>query len=488
MGGTALLDRPVPSGTRNGDRRERWLLPALLAVWGAALGAVLFAVAYRAIPDDGLITAAFARNVAEHGCWCLTAGIEANTATSPLHVWLLAVVTWVAGHPLWALAAVLMASLAAVAVWVRDLAGIPAGVLAPLLLASSPVFASAVGMETFLVAAVLVGVVRFAARRRWAVAGAFVGLAWLARPDVLIPAAVAYTVLAVTARTWRAWRGAPVAAIVVAPWTVFSWMHFGSAWANSATVKWANGAWNGATITDWSFFYSQWPAVTIVTATTMGLGVAAGLVALATRMWSAVAFAAAGTAHLAALSIATTPPIFYYLGPSLGCFTVTMVLVASRTRVALFVPVAVAAACVAVLVGNGAWWDRGIAPIRQNWGTDQQYAAIAAGLPRDGWVLGGEIGGLAYYCADHGCKVVDPVLSDPGRTDVLVAKWRREHPTLSAINYRNYQPPAPIPVTYRLRFGAAEPGPGPSWPITRNPGIDQWAVLEVAPDPLQQAN
>ena len=72
------------------DRRRQWAGTALLAAAGGLLGGLLFLVAYKGMPDDSYITLDYARNVVEHGHWGLTPFRDANSATSPLNVWLLA--------------------------------------------------------------------------------------------------------------------------------------------------------------------------------------------------------------------------------------------------------------------------------------------------------------------------------------------------------------------------------------------------------------
>ncbi|MEJ2870388.1 hypothetical protein WCD74_21640 [Actinomycetospora sp. OC33-EN08] len=483
--GAAAPSAPAHENSERGS----WRLPksCWFAVYGAFLGVALFVLAWRTMPDDALITLSFARNLAQHGCWCLASGVESNTATSPLNVWLLAAVVLTTGKAFWAAAVVLSLSLALLALWCHRLGGAAAAVLGPLAIATAPVFASAVGMETVLVAAVLVGLAVYALEGRPVATGVMVGAAWLARPDILVPAVVLVVGATVVLRTPRLLASLPLGALLVSPWVLFSWWHFGSAWPNSVAVKWANGTWGGRSITDVSFFWEQWPLVTAVTVATMACGAVATVLAGALRAWPSLLTGLAGIAHLAALATQETPPIFYYAGPSLAGLTLATVLLCSRARTAVVVASLLVAASVVVLIANGSWWLRGIGPIRENWATNEQYAAIARDLPTDAVVLGGEIGGLAFYCADR-CRVVDPVLSDPGRTDVLIAKFRREHPRLSALNYVHYDPPPIIPVVYRVRAGVAAPGPGPSWPITRNPGWYQWAILERVENPLQVAN
>ena len=232
MGGTDVLSRPAVAEPRDPGRTSWWQRSWPL-LWGAALGVALFVLAQRTMPDDALITLSFARNVAEHGCWCLSSGIESNTATSPLNVGLLAVVVLVTGHAFWAAAAVLAGSLALISVWMRRLGGAPAAVLGPLVIASAPVFASAVGMETVLVAAVLVGLVRYAHETRTVATGVLVAAAWYVRPDVIVPAIAVVLVAALVHRAPRLVAALPLGAVLVAPWAAFSWWHFGSAWANS---------------------------------------------------------------------------------------------------------------------------------------------------------------------------------------------------------------------------------------------------------------
>jgi hypothetical protein len=471
-------------GRRSG-RARAWAHRAWPAVWGAALGAALFLVARNALPDDGLISLSFARNLAEHGQWAITTGIESNTATSPLNVWLLAALHVVTGYQAFAAAAVLLCGcLAVVATGLRRLGGTPAALLGPAVLATSPVFTSSLGLETFLAAAVLVGLLCVAADGRWVLTGVLLGASYLTRPDLVIPAVVVVVVLAAaTAR--RLLLALPLGAAVASPWVLFSWVHFGSAWSNSVAVKWANGSWGGDTLTTPAYWWGTFPAPALTILATLVLGGLAVLVAGWRRQWDAVAIGLGGAAHLGALASTETPPIEYYLGPSLVGLGTALVLVTARgPRWSLVLPAGIVAACVAISVAHGPLWGAGLAPMRQNIATVAEYRAIVAGLPTDGVVMGGEIGAYAFYCQDRvpECKVVDPVLSDPGRVDGLVSQWRRSHPAWE-LNYRFYRVPPPTPVRYRLDLGDTTYRPG-DWPITRAPGVHQWGRLSLEPDPL----
>lgn len=455
------------------------------SAYGAILGGLLFLVAYRALPDDGLISLSFARNLAEHGQWAITTGVESNTATSPLNVWLLTGLYLITGgQALVAAGLLLMASLAAVAMSLRHLGGTAAAILGPALLATSPVLSSSIGLETYLCAAVLVGLVRYAADGRWVLVGLLSGAAFLARPDLTI-AAVAAVLVSAAGVHRRLLFALPIGALVTLPWVLFSWWHFGSAWSNSVAVKWANGSWGGVVLTDADYWWAAFPGPAATIAATLAAGGLAVLVAVWRRQWPAVALGVAGAAHLGALAGTETPPIEYYFAPSIVGLGLALVLVVARSsRWALIAPATIVIGCISLSVAHGPLWAQGFAPMRQNIATDAEYRAIVQGLPTDGAVMGGEIGGYAFYCQDRvpQCTVVDPVLSDPARVDGLVSLWRRFHPGWE-LNYRHYRVPPPVPVRYRMDLGYATPLPG-DWPITGSPGPPRWGRLSIEPNPI----
>lgn len=477
LGGT----RPAHAATAHREVGAPHQLRKLLhrgwpAAWGASLGTLLFLVARRAMPDDALISLSYARNLAEHGQWALSTGIEAHTATSPLNIGLLAGLHLATGGRAFVAAGLLLcACLAVVAMLLRRLGGAFPALTGPALLASSPVLSSSVGLETFLTAAVLVALVTVAVEGRWVCSGLLVAAAVLTRPDLVVPAAAVVGLLALC--HLRLLAAPLVGAAAAAPWLLFSWWHFGSAWPHTVAVKMAAGAWPQGSITTVSYFYGAFPAATVVTLATFTAGLAATAWALWHGQWPAAALGTGGAAHLVALAVQDTPPIEYYLAP--GVIGLGLALVLAVRGVWRGVPLAIVAGAVALSVGHGSLWSEGLAPMRQNWATNDQYAAIAAGLPADGVVLSTtEIGALAFYCQDRGCTVIDPILADPGSTDRYVARWRTAHPW-AEVNFVHYEPAAPLPVGYRLTFGPADPWPG-DWPITRAPGVHQVARLVPA--------
>src|SRR5262249_203364 len=82
----------------------------------SALGGIgtgfVFLGAHTALIDDSYITLDYARTLADHGQWGLQPGHQANTATSPLNVMLLAGLITLIGRPVVSVGVLLMISLA----------------------------------------------------------------------------------------------------------------------------------------------------------------------------------------------------------------------------------------------------------------------------------------------------------------------------------------------------------------------------------------
>lgn len=457
------------------------------------------------MPDDALITLSYARNIAQHGCWCLTTGIPANTATSPLNVWLLAGLTWLTGGAFVAVGLLLAGCFALIAWWLYDLgsrgsarrgsagpgtarrgaarySGALAATVGVPLLASAPVLSSSVGLETVLAATVLLGVVHCGHRRRVVACGVVCGLAVLTRPDLAVAVVVAVLVLVLARRWWVGLAALSIGAVVALPWHLFTWWRFGSALPATLPVKAEQPGWGDGTIhlaESLPMYLAAWPTSTVLTLAALGLGVLAAIVGAVYRRWAPVALVAAGGADLAAMAATAQSPASYYVGPAVGCAVLAAALVASRMRWALPLPVLLLVAGAAFTLS---WpgWSTGMAPLRQNWASNAEYAAIAAELPTDGVILStAEIGALAFYCQDRGCTVVDPWLADPGRTNQYVAAWRAAH-RWADVNWRHYHPPQPVPVRWRLDFSYSVPPQPTDWPITGAGGLPGVARLSPA--------
>ncbi|WP_433784836.1 hypothetical protein ACQPX6_01030 [Actinomycetospora sp. CA-101289] len=482
-------DVPTVPDEPDATPRRRWWdgRTALVAAGGGLLGALLFLVAYRGMPDDSYITLDYARNVVEHGHWGLTPFRDANSATSPLNVWLLIGGILVSGRPVVAVGLVLVATTALTAVWAAQL-GRSVGVRPPLvagltvgLLVTSPIFASVVGMESFLVAATLVGVARYAADRRAVAAGILTGLAVLTRPDLVLPAVVLVAVLflAQAPRPWlRALLAVGVGAAVTLPWHIWSWFVLGSFVPDSLIIK-TGGAFPGGEVFGNGplFMAERWPIPMLVVGVVAGVGVVS-IVASAVR-WArgadrlldrvVVAAGLAAAAHYGAYAAMGVSSYIWYYCPSLALLTLCAAVGAADLRARVTGAVVTGLALVAgVGVGNqvalGVPWPH--PSIFGNWASAADYLnagrELGRALPPGQSVLApGEIGTLAYGC---GCDIVDQ-FSDRARLMAIVdARVAEAGPVGAALLRLNFlhaeRGPLEAPdhiLTYRV-------GPGPGWP------------------------
>ena len=477
----------------------------LAALGGGLAGAVLFLLAHRGLPDDTYITLDYARNLVEHGHWGLTAFRDANSATSPLNVWLLAAGILVVGRPVVALGLLLVLTTALTAVWAVGLArevGLRPPAVAGLvvgLIVTSPLFASVVGMESFLVAALLVGVARYAVPRRPVAAGVVTGLAVLARPDLVLPAVVVVAVLFLARaprRPRQALLALGVGAAVALPWHVWSWFVLGSFVPDSLIIK-TGGAFPGGEVFGNGplFILARQPLPTLLVAAVAVTGLA--VVVVAAVAWTrgrdrpvdrvVVACGLGALAHYGAYTVLGVSSYLWYYSPSLALLTVCAALGAAdladrRTGLAVTGLGVLAGVSVGLQIAGGVPWS--VPVYYGNWATAAQYQAaghdLAAVLPPGAAVEApGEIGGLAYACE---CDIVDG-FADSARVRALATERAAQAGPLSRlllrVNYLHGDDETPRPVQYVVRW---ERGVGPGSP-TDVPGLGAGRLFLDTPRP-----
>ncbi|GLZ46472.1 hypothetical protein Acsp06_26570 [Actinomycetospora sp. NBRC 106375] len=482
--------------TTDRTSRRSWPGAVLIAAGGGLLGAVLFLVAYRGMPDDSYITLDYARNVVEHWHWGLTPFRDANSATSPLNVWLLAGGIVVTGRPVVAAGLVLVLTTALTAWWAAGLGrvvGVRSAVLATVLvglLVTSPIFASVVGMESFLVAATLVGVTRFAAERRAVGTGILTGLAVLTRPELVLPAVVIVVVLFL-ARAPREWRRALLAlaigAVVALPWHVWSWFVLGSFVPDSFIIKTSGSFPGGEVFGNGPLFMAQrWP---IPMAVVGGVAVVALLAAVVSAVrWVGgrdrlvdrviVAAVLGAAVHYGAYAAMGVSSYIWYYCPSLSLVSLAAALGAAdlslrRTGAAVAALAVVAGLSAGHQVGLGIPWPS--PSLFGNWATASDYLEAGTQLgrvlpPGQSVLAPGEIGTLAFAC---GCDIVDQFSDRARLMSVLDSRLQGAGPVERALLELNFLHADRRPVEPADRVMTYTPGPGPGWPtyvLGRGPG------------------
>lgn len=455
-----------------------WLAVVALAAAGT------FWLIHRSLVDDAYITLAYAQNLAFDGRWGLNSDEVSNSATSPLNVALLALLTVVLRQPVVAAGVLFVITFVLVAYWsARTAREVDAGrllpVLAVILLLVNPLLLSTVGLETYLALALVSGLAYFATRGSAVPVGVIGGLLILTRLDLVVFVVVA--VFGVSKLRVRWLTSALVASAIVAPWFVFSWFALGSAIPDTFVSKTLESSWGGATFANGMYFLWTWmPESAFLAFIPAFAGMAALLVTLV-ACWTTgardghrrapaelvVVLGLGGIAHFMSFSLIGTPPYQWYYGPSVGALSLFLAAslslgwrisgrmgaprVIASSAVAL-VGALVLASIVAAIRGPVPWR---YAPMMQNWAFPGEYARVAQEISAiaPGAVVQspGEIGTLAFFC---NCSLVDP-FSD--RAQFLRYLDRREEvagPVMSwvlKLNYRNLdRKQRPVPVDYTL--------------------------------------
>ncbi len=417
--------------------RSRVFLPQAgwLPIGVAMASALVFMLVRAHLIDDTYIALSYARNLAFHGHWGLLAEGTTNTATSPLNVLCLAVLTFVVRDAVLAAGVLYVACQAVLVLALRRLGvatGLPGWfpVLTITALTVNPLLLSSIGMEVGLGAAGLVWLLVLSVERRPFAFGVVAGTLTLVRLDLLI-----FVTLIFVARRqfWvggrRSVRGA---VLVAAPWFVFSWVALGAAVPDTLIIKTLQGAkraWG-----EWEFgnglglYWQGMPGQTVLAFLPVMLALPAGIRWLSLvvrkdtasrRLLSFAVLAVAGAVYSLAYVQLQVPPYHWYYGPGIVAATVFACAVAAgfarRAERGLSLIVVTALLVTSVAGYAHAGLPRDFAPLTTNYTSSEQYARIGRDLARlaSGRSIASadEIGVLAYTCD---CAILD-VFSDRGR-------------------------------------------------------------------------
>ena len=441
--------------------------PTAALAAATAIGATfIYWLVHLSLIDDAYITLTYARTLAEHGEWGMLPGHEANSATSPLHVLLLGGLTAIVGDPVVALGVLYVLTCVALALGLRGLGGTlglgyRVAVLGTPLLVASPLLASTIGLETMLVVTALTYLTWACARGDATMAGLACGvLLWLRLDTVVV---VAILVLATPSLWRRLIRVVALAAGVVGPGLLFSWLVLGSAIPDTLIIK-QGGSWGDFLTAMTTRYYSKNPSAAIVVLVVAAVGL------LATLTWPAwrrrgvaagssvvPALAVAGAAYFGLIWSLDVPPFFWYYAPTLAALTLTAVIGLATFSGPRFRGYARAAAVTigaALLVMTVIPWGTRASehvplremPIHANWAHPDEYAEIGRELHDivgDTPVHGpGEVGTLAYFCE---CTIVDRFTDRAVLADEI--REARHDSSLYRLNYAGLDLSSLDPIT-----------------------------------------
>lgn len=397
-------------------------------------------------------------------------GHQANTATSPLNVVLLAGLIVLTGAPVASVGILLIialtvtgSTLSVISTHLRHSHWLTT--MAVVLLVTNPLLVSTIGLETYLAIALLAALGAAVVTRRPVATGVVCGLLVLTRADLAAFALAA--LIAVTARSAphsRLRRAACVIGIggaVALPWFAASWWWLGSAIPDTLLFK-TNEKW-----ADNSFATGLWNyELGYPVATVLSVLPAAGLIVLAA--WRAVerhrrraevgalavVWGLGATLHIMLYLLLRPPPYHWYYGPAIAALTMLAVsgLGGPSPRAQRFgftVGALAIAASVFFLVARP--WQ--VMPISSNWASASEYAALAARVPTGTTVTTfGEVGTVAYFCS---CTVVDRLSDRAQVADLVRAKRAAASPavrTLLDLNYHRLKTDPPIHAAYKFTF------------------------------------
>lgn len=474
-----------------------WPSPAGVAMLAALAAAVTFLVVRDTLIDDTFITLDYARNLAFHLHWGLIAGETANSATSPLNVFVLAGTLAVVRNPTWTVGFVFVASYGAFgwcATRVARALSLPSAtaVIAVAVTLLNPLLLSVVGMEVSTLGLVVFAVLLLAAiEERPLLFAITAGLALLIRLDLVVVVATFVIVVPQLRRRW--WRISLVAGTLIAPWLAFSWIFLGSAIPDTLVIKQAQ-SWSDSFATGVSFYGAREPMAILVSF----LPAVAGLLMLGRtllrhfrkppsadpRLRPVIAMGISGVAYFVVYALLAPPPYLWYYVPVIVALSTSGVLLASSERIhasalepsrrlprslVITLVVVILAEGSVIVVNEARSWTR--PPIVGNLATAKDYERIGRAL-RDRVgdapvAIRGEIGALAYYCS---CAILD-AFSDRGIVVPLVedsiVKRGFASEMLLGVNYamldRSQLPKVPA---YYLDFDGPSSGSLESWPMT----------------------
>jgi hypothetical protein len=444
-----------------GTGRGRTLL--LFCVATAAVCGVVFWGIQGALTDDSYITLSYAKTLAFHGTWGMVPHHSANTATSPLHVILLAAGTFITRRPVLALGIVFVAAGTTLA-WTLGRAaralGLPlaSAAFAVALTVLNPFVLAATGLETMLVAAAIGGLLCCMVERRVVAFGVVSGIALLIRPDMIV-FVVAFVIVSPELRH-RLHALLLAVAVVVVPWFVPRWLFAGSAMPDTFVIKTLQ-RFGTATFANGPIDYLQW---THSKAAVSFAPVVFGVIAvIAWSVWSvrhngpdqqwrpAATLVVAAALYYLCFALMQVPPYQWYYCPTIAAVTIALGLTSGAVFASViersgsawaalaFVPIVLLLTSVVFVVAQHEFPWRREPILFGNWAEPGDYQRIAADLKKevgsDLVTSPGEIGTLAFYCE---CNIVDYYSDSSFAVPLINQRIERTNSFMNAMLRVNY--------------------------------------------------
>ncbi|MEB3166149.1 MAG: hypothetical protein VKO65_05700 [Cyanobacteriota bacterium] len=414
--------------------------------------------------DDAYITLAYARTLAEHGVWGTHPSAMSNAATSPISVILEACLIRIGWDPTWAIWLLNVATTLVLAFAINTIhknlgnRNTTDNLLTTALIATSPLIASTLGLETYLYGTLYTLAIACYLSGRLAGSMAIISLLPLARPDGLIPSAV---MLALLLRK-RPSLIKPLYLFMLIPltWLLFSWLHLGSLLPDTLFIKQTEKSWGRFSFANGLLAYLKvYPVAVLASLAPVGL---LSIVDIRTikKTGPTAAFLITALLPAALVSVAyaalSVPPYHWYYGfPLFMTVLAASVLSLSghgwRRKLALGTHGLVVGA--SSVISMDSLHTRNSTPITTNWGTVPEYRQIALdtnkALKGKNFKLQGELGIIQFY--SQGIAINE--FSDRRViTQLLASSKSASNPRrlLLRLNFWHFTPPAAQQTDYIL--------------------------------------
>jgi hypothetical protein len=371
----------------------------------------------NALIDDAFITLNYVKNIVRNGTWGFFAGHVANTATSPLNVILLTIVSLLTGSitesPIWlALFCFVVMAIALDRISSKLFGRKWFGRLATLALVLNPLIISTIGLESIVFSALLVLSLYCVVSGKWCWLAFVLGMLSITRVDGLLFAAI-FLFSVPTFRTRLRFLG--ILLLSAAPWYLFSWIHLGSFVPDTLFIRLTEPSWPGSTFANGAALYF-WRYPTEAYLSFAYLSFLPALLIRQVRNSPVVRLVLAlGFVHFLAYSLLPVAPFHWYYVPEsvvAALFgAVSMGIIYKLCRPGTWQRMAVSAvlsiSVLVALIGMYSLLARDHfrvteVPIHTNVASEQQYKQVGLWLKDNvagnSVFMEGEIGTLAYYC------------------------------------------------------------------------------------------
>jgi hypothetical protein len=430
----------------------------------------------NALIDDAFITLRYVKTLLISGTWGFFPGFIANSATSPLNVILLTVISLFAGPTveaaLWLyLVCVICIAFMLARLSVKMTGSTIFGWLAVFALLFNPLLISTLGLESIVFSTLFVFAIYCYQLKRWVMLAIALGLLTLTRPE---GALFLFVFLLFVPDNKIRIHMLITYLLCIAPWYLFSWIYLGSFVPDTFFIKTEQGTWweadffNGIRT---AYFY-LYPFEVTLSFVFLPLT----LLLFSKKIREAIILiiiGLAGFVHFIGYSSLGVPPFHWYYAPEV----ITLILFGSlglgvlyrnsskvwQRRVLELVTVicfVVPALGMLSILSKDNFIVQEM-PIHSNWATHEQYKEMGLWLKENHEtntmrLIAGEIGTLTYYCD---CRLLD-AFSDRSWLKDYIAKRTSDPgivPALLRINFAFYSEPQFPSETYILRAFSGEP-------------------------------